>query len=76
LLPTAIIEPFPHRVHGQEAQVWGPGEADPPRTIRVDDELGMPIQYRDGIDGTLLAFETLDPSRQHPVLFTVPAESP
>ncbi len=57
-------------------EVWGPGDAELPHTIWVDDELGVPIQYRDGIDGTLLAFGDLDPERQDPALFTVPADLP
>jgi hypothetical protein len=57
-------------------EVWGPDDADPPHTVWVDDELGVPIQYRDGIDGMLLAFGDLVPGGQDPALFTVPVESP
>ncbi len=57
-------------------EVWGPGDAHPPHTVWVDDELGVPIQYRDGIDGMLLAFGAFDPGVQDPALFTVPAQSP
>ena len=56
--------------------IWGPDNADPPHTVWVDDALGVPIQYRDGIDGMLLAFGDLDPGGQHPALFTVPAKPP